>query len=500
MDTHINFFFVPSLKHMALTKTVFMLWCQKNISVLLAKEFHCGNRCYFYTGFYGNEDTISDTTLSVVMDEAKKFHVPEHLKQDILHHVKPVGLFISAWIDKHQKKYFPDIYLPSEFCLTPHGTINEKETARVLVEDSSLNIITRYKLACTYCLESNILELWGEIPVNLRNFCEREDRYVYKQPLVAIWTYEMGGPVTYAELSEMFNKILLQSCSLYFFAFKFSARQCNKAATEFYLQKLIRRERDDLIVDVAVYYPDNSFPEHFTDIFCMLFSQMDSNEQLKVLEFPQDLLHLFIAWPWQDVFLEMVYKVWDYLPDSEFSLLLQDVAGSIEAEHDTAIQFGGKKNCTYSRYFSQLWHMSSDHYKTYVLNMNTWTFAHLFSANDIENIQLLFDYATIIQRKKIVFSDQGSGICENLVYNEKWDLLEFFLTDCIANMDQAFALYESVLRFLEDKYCNNFAEYHKVIVYFRNFLDKFMFKEAKRTMIQNDDVAIKRRRLGEESD
>ncbi len=429
-----NYTLTPSLKHIALVKIATTLWNQDNIRALMAK---------FYFPLLGSErrekwQEIEDK----VVEKVPHLPQPEPLKEEILGFIKPVGLQILKWMEYH-RDLLNGGYVKrnlSRLFWTPQGTVDKKKTAEILIKDESLDITKRYKLACIYCLEDDVPELWNKIPENRRKsfYSEEDPRKVRQQELVVLWTYDIKGEV--AKMDNMIERRWQSKCSPYQYAFEYAAVGGNKAATEYFLQKLTPREREELLVRTAGYVAKRrcdsarnctDLPkEHYADVLCFLLSQMDEEQQIEVFKsYPYKVLKCLLDWPWQSLFMETANRMWGFLSGKDCHYFLREMA-------DKVIE--GHRDYDYQKLFGEFWQQSPNAHKRYVIDecASGFLLSKLFKIKDEKNIELILKDANLIEKKKLIFCDRGQDICQHLVYGDKWNLLEFLIRECISSKNE----------------------------------------------------------------
>lgn len=423
MDKPITFFFVRSLKQITAIKIAAALWNHNNIIGFLTK--------YFPPTF--REFQIMNQN---VKENLNNLQLPEYLKENILCFVSPMGRRLSEWYVKHERS-FPGVRLLYEFVWTSDCVIDERETAKILVADEGLNIVTRYKLACTYCIESAIPILWKKMPLN-----DRYWNYNPDEAFVALWTYEMGGDVNEDQIKEIIKEFSYE-CSFYSFAFQFAAHDLNKSAVEFYLQKLSTVEKNSLLAVatqiVAKVYSKCILPCTDINVLCLLLSQMNLDQQMNIFKLcAADILCCYFHWPTVielDICLEKLYQMWDFLSNKNYIYLLETIAPRLDEN---------PHGLYYSKLFSEVWHMSTPQYKEDTVSESDFLFISLFSMGDLKYVSLIFTSASVAAKKKLIFSAQGIHILKNLLSLSEWFKIHFFLNECLANADEVLALQETM--------------------------------------------------------
>ncbi|WP_265040588.1 hypothetical protein [Wolbachia endosymbiont (group A) of Ectemnius continuus] len=427
-----NYTLMPSLEHGALIRTAITSWNQSDIRALMTE---------FYFPLLGSErrekwQEIEDK----VIEKIPQLPQPEPLKKEILGFVKPIGLQILKWMEYHDENCYLGIDLPNELCWTPQGAVDKKKTAEALIKDENLDITRRYRLACIYCLEDDVRELWNSMPQRKKAafYNEGHPSFSKEHELVVFWTYDIKGEV--AKLNGLIKKIKGKEISPYQFAFEYAAVGGNKAASEYFLQKLTPGEREESLVRYAGYVanrrsdcvsnPTDLPKEDYADVLCFLLSQMNEEQQMEVFErYPYEVLKCLLDWPWQGFFMETANHMWGFLPEEDYNLLLRIIVNKV---------IDGYKDCNYQKLFEEFWQQSSMTHKAYVIDecASGSLLSKLFKVKDKKNIALILNDATTPEKEKIIFYREGKDICEGLAYGNEWDLLEFFISECISSQEK----------------------------------------------------------------
>lgn len=110
---------------------------------------------------------------------------------------------------------------------------------------------------------------------------------VSEQDLTVLWTYDIKGER--AKMDGAVERRLNRRCSAYQYAFECAAKQGNRAAIQYFLQKLTSTERKVSLIKTAgsvAYDALNSITnyrtkflyEYYSDILCLLLCLMDEEE------------------------------------------------------------------------------------------------------------------------------------------------------------------------------------------------------------------------------
>lgn len=278
----------------------------------------------------------------------------------------------------------------------------------MLVKKQNVDISMRYKLACIYCLEDDIPELWDRLHVKLRESLSFEDCLdkSSQREIVIFWI----------------NGIREERWSNPFFSYKSVfesyAKTGNKAATEFFLQKLTPTEREATLVKTAKYVTD-------PDVFFYLLTEMDERQQREIFRSdPYRVLECFLEWPVQSFFIEMADLLWDFLPKWDYCVLLKIIIDKITYSY---------KDWDYEKLFGKFWEKSPDVFKNYIINefQNGFLLSLLLKIKDTENLKLILQDATLEEKEKLIYCDRVQYICQDLIYDDEWELLEFFIRECL---------------------------------------------------------------------
>ncbi|RDD35197.1 hypothetical protein Wcon_00664 [Wolbachia endosymbiont of Cylisticus convexus] len=428
-----NYILKPSLEHITLVKIAITLWNQDDIRALTA-------RFYFRSLILSERRKEWQVVEDRVIEKIPGLLLPGPLEKKVLNFIKPIGLEILKWREYHDQNSYLGIDLPNELCWTSQGTVDQKKTAEVLIKDENLDITIRYRLACIYCLEDDIRELWNKIPENRRKsfYSEEDPRKVRQQELVVLWTYDIKGEVN--KLDNMIERRWQSKCSPYQYAFEYAAVGGNKAAAEYFLQKLTSREREESLVRSAGYVANRrcnssrnrtDLPkECYADVLCFLLSQMDKEQEAEVFKgYPRKVLKCFLDWPWQNLFMETANRMWDFLSEEDYNYFLRETV-------DKVIE--GHKDYDYQKLFGELWQQSPNASQRYVIGKcasSGFLLSDLFKIEDEENVRLILNNATVKEKEEIIFYYKGKNICESLIYNNKWDSLKFFVQECISSKE-----------------------------------------------------------------
>ncbi|GBN94481.1 hypothetical protein AVEN_48730-1 [Araneus ventricosus] len=147
---------------MALRRVAVFLWSDSDILSSISK-FQMSEFAFDKTGRECGI-TIEDK----IKYKMFKLKLPESLTKQMIVFIRPISLEIGRCEKSHEYYLWMKIQeiLPNsaKLCWTTAGTIDNKKTAEKLVRCYVLDVVERYELACSYCLEDDIPLLWEKLP------------------------------------------------------------------------------------------------------------------------------------------------------------------------------------------------------------------------------------------------------------------------------------------------------------------------------------------------
>lgn len=436
-----NFILNPSLKHIALVQVAAILWNEHDVNKHLVREFSC-SLCISESNFfpyphylckrYDEWKMIEDS----VIDKVSELTIPASLKEKLSCYIQPIGIQILRWIDYHFRFCGFDFGLLNNLCWTPNGTLDKKKTAEVLIRDEAIDITVRYRLACAYCLEDAIPELFYRKIDNHKIFYYTGSILSkFERELLMFWKQ-------YMEKNFSRCTIIRKSNNIYFsdsYMLQCATEAGNIAATKYFLQKLIKQEcsLDEVLMNAAISAAKKSHKsvldfndspqEYYSEFFCFILSQISNEQQVQLFEIcPVEALQCLLDWPWQKIFVKTVSLLFNFLPDSY--AVLKTITHKLDI---------GYKDYNYQKIFQDVWQLIPHAQKLYIINDNCPIVLNsLLKVKDHEIIKFIFLDINLTERKEFIFSSMGQLFCEYLIYSEEWDLLKFFVPLCISSKDE----------------------------------------------------------------
>ncbi|WP_353279742.1 hypothetical protein [Wolbachia endosymbiont (group A) of Ennomos erosarius] len=432
-----NYTLMPSLKHKALVEIAITLWNQDD-AWDLASKFYFSSPILNVSERKREWQKVEDEVIKKVL----KLPLPELLKKELSSFVEAIGWQILIWKQYHKNLLGGKDARASlsKLCWTPRGTIDKEKTAKILVQDENLDIAKRYRLACTYCLEDNILTLWKQISGRKLYGKDLRKIRINESPLVSFWSHHIEEET--AQLGDIIRRYCQDdSVTHYEYAFRRSAVSGNEAATRYFLQKLTPEEKDKVLVRTAEYvakrrcdcvseFTDFS-RENYIDVLCFLLSEMDREQQMEVFKScSYEVLKCFLDWPWQSFFMETAQHMWAFLSEEGYDCLLRVIVNKM---------IDGNKDYNYQKLFGIFWQQGPSTHTKHVIDKcgsGGLLLLDLFKVEDVENIKLIFQDATPKEKERLIFCSRGQDICQDLIYGDRGGFIEFFIRECISSKNE----------------------------------------------------------------
>ncbi|GBN53696.1 hypothetical protein AVEN_98751-1 [Araneus ventricosus] len=410
MEKRLDCDIVLSLEEITLRRVVTYLW---NVSI-----FDSGEKLRY----------IWDIVEGEVKDKVSKLLLPESLKNRMMNLVRPIGSDILNWQVYHEDNLIDarevfDLHILQQLRRTCRGAIDYRRTAEELVRLEMFDIKKRFELACSYCLEDTIPLLWRELSEEdkesfLRISCWTE--------LMCYWASIVTGEESY--LDRILAQHLRSPSSFYYVAFKLSARYGNKAATEYFFQKLADEERESssffAVVDAAM---DARFlnlcitslkcsTENVSDVLCYLLSVMSTEEQMQVFKkYPCKLLTCLLDWPFENL-LDIADLCWSFLLEKDHARLLSNIHENIRTSDYYLPN-------SFQKFFLR---SPSDFRKLFVEREcpSCSLFSEFLHAEDTETIKVIFRNIDAADRASLVFSEHICKVLSNFILRGRWHIVE----------------------------------------------------------------------------
>ncbi|GBM28331.1 hypothetical protein AVEN_229515-1 [Araneus ventricosus] len=300
-----NYHLVPSVQHMAGVMIALAMYYDKDIENVLEAEIKLPFRHR-----YLERDRLELWKLIEMKTVEKLSFLPNLLNVRLSKCIRPIHEETCQWIRDHKsllKLSSTKCYLTckSILCWKANGTIDRIKTAKKLVQDTNIDVKTRFAIACTYFLEGEVLSLWyGDNEVNVlsisRNGTNAAVRFWVKHLKKGYWRKH--------SLKAMING--------YF--------------------KIPRIQRSGIPLRISSFFPYLSYEtkkryfsrvDYITgvhqDDFRLCMQIMDERERVELFcKYPAYSLCCFLEWPLQSLFMEMAHRLWSHMNKYQFHAVL----------------------------------------------------------------------------------------------------------------------------------------------------------------------------------
>ncbi|GBM41688.1 hypothetical protein AVEN_46956-1 [Araneus ventricosus] len=380
------------------------------------------------------EETVEDK----VSDKISKLGLPKSLTKLLIDTAKPMGREIPGWKTLHEKyllkSYKKGIHFDApileRLCWTAAGALDYRKTAEELIRSDVIDVVGRYKIACLYCLEDWIPLIWNELPEEKKlyfyNGIHNLHLMIEKLRLQFWWPYIIRG-----EQSKLdsFFRYSRNPITFHRFAFQYSAAIRNKAAAEYFFQKLTQEEKESSLITTTKEllsfrnWNSGKFPEEkVSEMLRYLLSVMTPDQQMRIFqERPSQVLECFLHWPLQDRFSEIADLTWNFLRESDYDSVLREM-------------YERFKNSTY--YFQMLFKefflsIPCDFRKRFVDRQckSGSYFARILQLQDKEALETTFRYVDSATRAGLVFSELALAHFHSSISRGRWDVVAVCLRE-----------------------------------------------------------------------
>ncbi|GBM73015.1 hypothetical protein AVEN_66230-1 [Araneus ventricosus] len=390
--------------------------------------------------------------INKVQDKVPLIGLPRSITGKLIKEITPIGVEIRRWRKYHR------LLIPSQvsrnalnqLCWTSQGTVDYRKTAEGLIRQEHVDDFNGYKLSCLYCFEDDIRKFWSKIPENCKRLYYSENTPLRdldrrQVNLIQVWSHFLEG-----DTNLLMDENEDEPQRIFQYAFKRAAYSGNKAATEYFFQKLTDLQKEVCLVKTAqrvirkrVHHvfikPQHRFPrKKFCDVLIYLLSQMSEVKQIEVFKKrPGGTLICFLDWPWQDLFFKVAGHLWPFLSSRECQEVLYRL--SINRKHP---------EYNYESIFGEFFPTAYGLYRNDFIN-NLWHwhepwFPGLFLSDMRECIKLVLGSLSAAEREGFIVSDCGVSLCWMLLVEEKWFLLELFVKECTLSKEAKIELKDSL--------------------------------------------------------
>ncbi|GBO44271.1 hypothetical protein AVEN_5375-1 [Araneus ventricosus] len=289
VESRIVFPFKPTFSDMSLAKTAIALFSEFNIQILWKA---------FSELVYGNlpelESSSEHSPSLLNRVKEKILLVPTNLRHNVWEAVERVQEEVRKWM--HDHRYVPGLdHTKFPFFWRSDGTIDRAKTAQDLVGNQTIDIKTRFEIACKYCLVNSVQTLWAE----LEAISETENFETPYNGIVYFWVTWMreASHVPWAQFAHEHldpQWFLLGSVPRFTSLFQALMPGCRGK----FFKYLYLSDDDDIR-------------------FCLYTVTQEEQETIMTL-LASRVLGIHMQWPLASLFLETAEKAWKFLNNSSY--------------------------------------------------------------------------------------------------------------------------------------------------------------------------------------
>ncbi|XP_055925355.1 uncharacterized protein LOC129957251 [Argiope bruennichi] len=369
------------------------------------------------------------TMYDLLKDLLTEVPLPPSMKHELFSLMKSVSREIIKWLDLHEDYLGPcnlnEMENLKHLCWTSLGSVDYRETVAALIRHEKLDLTQRYKLACLYCLEEDIRELWRKMPEKSKKSYYDVKSAILEQPdLAVIWTFIIKGEVK--KILRYLKENGKFSPSINHLGFECSAILGYRTAAQYFYEKLKSEEKEELLIKTSMsvamqrskdYYFYMEERQESGDVLFYLMSVMQLYEQ-KILfsHFPCETLKCVLDWPRQDAFIE--------LAKSEYPSI------SVRAYYRVLLNLSRNSSWGYnhSKLFQEFFLLDQLDFSFALVAYNI-ILRDFIRSDDIETVKFLFRHLDAQGKDEHVLVSTGSFINYELMKEGKWELMNQFIED-----------------------------------------------------------------------
>ncbi|GFQ93392.1 uncharacterized protein TNCT_204731 [Trichonephila clavata] len=240
---------------------------------------------YLFTG-NGKDFSLTSKQLEILVDQKlSTLSLPNMFRNEVMTFVRFVIVESYKWSQDHEELMVFTTDLTNSFQWTQDNKIDRQKTAKAIIADDNINLIDRFIMASHYCIQEDVLSIWGMLHHSQKNYID------VGTDIVRMWAKwaRYGGEIDWDQIDEVpFTMFGFQPCF-------------PKVKQEKRLQYL----KDHYRVIWSNY--------HELKLFLSVLDQNDRNEILK--KFPLQILEMFLDWSLQTKLLDVVELLWPYLSE-----------------------------------------------------------------------------------------------------------------------------------------------------------------------------------------
>lgn len=361
-----------------------------------------------------------------VLSAIEKLIVPHTVKIHLKNFVQPMGMQIINWISFTRPVFKTYQHCSLSVCYkwTEIGTLDYYKTAEDIIKQNYSQKILSFCLACMFCMKEIVINLWPDVKEDISDKMV-SDMYSIGCITVEYWLSYLSNSVGMETTSHTDFGGVGNACEL---GLHLALDSNNISSLNYFVNKIspIRKEKVILSGLIKMLHRRQWHGNILIFLFAHLekchITELINNETYRILA-------SLLEWPCQQFFIMVFNNSWNYLSNSEYLNLFQDILECISNYHACNI---------YKELIKEFWQSSPTHFKEYViLKCTLGTFlSRLFMLRNTTNvIQMIFNECNSEQKQDMIFYFEGMNLCDVLVKKERWDSLKFLILSCIPDKE-----------------------------------------------------------------
>ncbi|XP_015927722.1 uncharacterized protein [Parasteatoda tepidariorum] len=422
LDRESYFYFLsepPSLMNIASVSIAIKLWEAAGMNELMATQ-HQIQQCHRQNIHEaGVHFELAYSRLEErALKKLNELILPESLKLNVTQCMMPIGLQFRWSTEHNRKEYcrFYDLYKKGGLLYwTMEGVLDQVKSLKELI----INAVTRkdldyfYKLACKYCLEEDILDLWEKAP-SAKTMQLNTLSILYKTHILAYWAAVQNNV-----LPHLLTKILLfdpyniynPDLGIYENLILLSIYIGNPFAFKYFWFKLSDHEKyvniENWVTKLTGKIKRHKYTQHqtydvHTDMLWFLLAQEPASDPEKgrqIINCHSKILFLSLCfyWPFQRFLVPAMFKLMSYIHIDTYASIMKDLVSETKGGRLTEEQFRA------------IWHYSPLQFQNHFLSIiNSKPKARLFMlstlllAGEIPTICIILNNDSPIERNRFV--------------------------------------------------------------------------------------------------
>lgn len=404
-----------SLRERSLIKAAITLWTKSPVLDKILKLFSRST--------WNNRWKEIDKLVQKIIQDLE---LPDTFKAELSSISRQIGQEMLAWTQYYAYQCNKSVFLKN-VCWTPQGSIDAEKTARSLVNDKSLTVFQRYKIACINCFDEMIPDLWKQCGVDEKDL-EGMRKNTWCDPMVILWSYSLCGRSAEITGESSINE----------YGLNIAVERGNSVAVKYFWQKLTSIEKEKNLEKCMVTAARKScdyvsgstrFPNSCdTEIVCFLLNQVSQEEQKEILsnyDTAEDVLCGLLNFPYQKLFIPAADFSWN---NSMLDMVLYCIKRKIDDPFQEYIEPIHGYRVIFNYFLNKI-----DDKNSIKMDRLVDILLVVFKLECYDDLKSILSDLFLERKEKFIFSYSGRQICYELIGENKWNVLKFIFESCLTN-------------------------------------------------------------------